>query len=224
MDKILDQKVSAEKYWEKQLKDVNKQFISIFNITIVNYKDHDNVIHLYPDNVCQLCNLISNAIKEYCSTTDYNKQLKTIAKLKNYRINGKIIDGCLLLKLKQIDDAINNFINHNMDCETCKIINALCEEYYTINDIDRKEQIINILSLHEMNGYKLLKYKEMHGHDLNQIDLINHYIFEIHDVDNVDLISNIDSAINRSISLDRSHWCKSCGARKPDIIIERSNC
>ncbi len=219
MDKLLDNKQSAEKYWIKQLKDNNEQFVQAYNLTIYEYADERNIIHLYPDNTCKLCNLIQKAIDDYCSAKTYKEQLEIINKLDIYRINnGKKITGTLLLKIRDINKAIQNFIDKTMNCEICEIINKLCEKYYNETDEIKKKELITQIEKFEMNGYELLKYKEKNGYDLENINQLNHYLVECHDLNHYNNMKYIDNKVNDSISLNRSHWCKTCGARKPDII------
>ena len=220
MDKYLEEKSIAEKYWIKQLKDININFIDPLNITTYNFIDNNGSYHLYPDNDCSLCIELKNMINDYFSS-DYEQRSQILKPLQIYSIDNKEINENLLFNLQKINVAIENLNNNKMECKTCEVINELCNQYYNSNDDNEKEKIIDRLKKYEMNGYQLLHFREHNGYPLNELEIINHYLFENKDIDHFNIIQNIDPLINKDISLDRSRWCKACGARKPDEIIIR---
>lgn len=108
------------------------------------------------------------------------------------------------------------------DCPTCKQIDNLCNEYYNITDVDRKDEIIQSLSLFEINAYKLLRLLESRGYttmNLNRIDYINHFLYSNDYTKNeLDKLKIIDPYIN-DIRIESSRWCAICGTRKPDVFL-----
>ena len=217
MDKYLEEISIANNYWIRQLKDVDINFIDSLNITTYNYKNQNNETHIYPDINCDLCKKLKNIVIEYFSS-DYNEQLKLLEELKDYKINGHDINNDLLFELNKINNNINNLNMKKMECKTCNIINNLCDSYYASNDDIEKQKIITKLKKYEMNGYELLHFREHNGYPLQDIKAITHYLFENEDEDHIKSIQRIDPFIDKNISLDKSRWCKRCGARKPNEI------
>lgn len=105
-------------------------------------------------------------------------------------------------------------------CDICSEIDNSCNDFYSAIDSATKLEILNSISLFEINGYKLLQLEEQNGAaymNLNLIRDINHYPYNNNDLV---VLKEIDPQTDLSISLSKSRWCSYCGARKPDVVPE----
>lgn len=141
--------------------------------------------------------------------------------------NFHYIDSDEGLKIESIQEFNSN------ECKTCLIIDELCELYYrhhADNSEIQNDMLIEKILVNEINVYGLMRLRESMGFINLQLDGTgddNRYVEGIYDIihylyssdytnEEIELLRKFDLNIN-NVRTDCAKWCKTCGARKPNI-------